>query len=302
MNYLFCLIGLLFYLNIYAEDIPFSSILINESLKEVYILPTDAMLINNLEIDGKDFKKFWREGISYINPNLNIDKINNYKTSDAEKIGFYTNYLSKKLPNFRLDLNWSSHVIKEIKDYYLEDKDITKCPFNINYNSSSLINLSGAIFIFCVSTENSMLKLNKVDLIKFQSNTVYRSYWSRNINDVLSEENAQKILDKALASFQKSFKQKEIEISSDNVIIVLDKKITDKEIIIIENIIKNINSQIFDYLLLPLNVDKNNIKYQTAVNKKQINIFLEKLKIQLSNTKVKNITNNLGMIQLSIGE
>lgn len=245
-----------------AALIPLAMFLVNETTRDIYVLPPEAAA----QIEGaKPCAPFKANITATTFSNANLDQM---CTSLAQS-------LFPKVASV-MKTTWSpehaqsvGHVIRSLQTVPNLRADVQVWPPEIPFSLAGLTSSSGMNLVFGVKTpDKAPAVLERVDVWSSTEDRFVRTYWSRSMNDPTYSSSQARIMARVGSSIQRSWKAKSGPGDKPDVLkILVDKKISEREIAVIENVVKAYSKGAGDGSIAPVEVRKDGIVYQIAVGR-----------------------------------
>lgn len=146
-------------------------------------------------------------------------------------------------------------------------KDAHAWPPEMPYTMTGLSVPSGISAVFGVKvSEKGIAFLERVDLWSQVDNRFLRTYWSRSTQDPTNSWSLARIFQRVGNGFQRSWKSQPVgQLRAEHVRILIDKRMSERELTALEGIVKSMVKGNFDSVLVPVAVRSDGIVYQTPV-------------------------------------
>lgn len=242
-------------------SMPAAAILIDETTEVIYTIPAIPLSSSNAQIQtGKQYKRAPTERV-LLNPEL----------SPSDKLGAYAFALSRHLEGHALEFD--PLLAENTVRFILEAKETrgqagakTQLwpPFG-GISASTLKPHAGIVMVFTTKGADKAAIIEKVDIIRLKGGGQHnRSFWSRNLNDPTRKEQPNKIFEKVSSHFLKQARSTLPATSDNKVRLIVDKKVSDRDLAAIENIFRPVALGA-DIVFVPYEVNKADIRYHTGV-------------------------------------
>jgi hypothetical protein len=142
-------------------------------------------------------------------------------------------------------------------------------PPEIPFTLSGLTAPEGMNLVFGVKISgNQAVVLDRIDVWSNANGAFTRTYWSRSMNDPTYSSSLARVTARVGSQIQRVWKGAKTSIRTDDTLkILVDKKISERELAVIENVLKSQLKGSADLLISPVDVRGDGIIYATAVLK-----------------------------------
>jgi hypothetical protein len=171
-------------------------------------------------------------------------------------------------------------------------------PFALPWSLSTLYDNPGVVSVFVVRSADKAGVLEKME-VSGQSGAVFtRQYWSRSLNDPTYLEAPYKILDKVSMGFLRVAKQKRPSARKGTVDFVIDKAVSERDVIALENLIRPFALG-HEHLLMPVLVDAKGVRYNSPMGLDNVPKMMERLERGLAKSNLAVTWNGTDAVVLS---
>jgi hypothetical protein len=142
-------------------------------------------------------------------------------------------------------------------------------PPEVPFSIVGLNQPQGVSVVFGVKVaEKRPVQLERVDAWSQVEGRFLRSYWSRSIHDPAYYAPISKVLQRIGSSFQRAWRGPTAPAAKQDFLrILVDKRISERELAALESVVKTFNKGAAETQLIPIDVRKDGIVYQTRVPK-----------------------------------
>lgn len=245
--------------------VPIAMFLINETTRDIYVLPAEAAS----RIEGA-------KPCASIKLNVAVPVF--YASSLDQMCASLAQGMLPKISSV-VKTTWSTDhatrvggIIKNLASLRGVRREPQVWPPEVPFTVSGLSQLQGVSVVFGVRvSEKQAALLERVDAWAQVDGRFLRSYWSRSIQDPTNSSTVVKILQRIGSSFQRSWRAPSAPPPNQEALrILVDKKISERELASLETVVKAMSKGVADTHLVPVNVDKNGIRYQTNIPRGKI--------------------------------
>lgn len=263
-----------------GAHIPLSVFMFDESNRDIYVYPAD----NTSNLNSQYFKV---HKIAFKpKQNFSDNEINSMALSLEERTLRYAESLRKKFPNQSLEYNtkWTESMFKAIdiaaRALASDSKLTHQIPLSVTMLNNNLPSYDAVAFLFSARAADKTGVLEKVDILTFGGNRPFRTYWTRNLHDPLYKESPTQIFERAYSMHKKNINTPHIVIEQTSIKLILDRKVTDKDVVAIENLLKEFNHQP-QFFLTPVEVTKDDYRYLTSISPNYMQKIISKINTNL---------------------
>lgn len=276
-----------------AVLVPLAMFLLNESTRELYVLPAEAAA----KFDG-------------AKPCVSIRTSIGQPVFYASTLDQMCAYLAQKtLPklNASIKTTWSSDhgakigmTLRNLIERGTGRENAPVWPPALPFSVAGLSSQHGVVALFGVKAiEQQPAMLERVDIWAQQQAQFNRTYWSRAMHDPTRFLDTGKVMRKVGVQIRRTWSAANGGLgTSAGVRVLVDKKITERELSLLENVVKQYSKSKADVLLKPVAVQKEGIVYQTVTQMEKVQEFQDKLSRELSAFKIESVVG--GSADLSI--
>lgn len=273
--------------------VPIAMFLINETTRDVYVLPAEAASL----IEGA-------KPCASIKLNIVVSE---FSASSLDQM--CASLAQGMLPKISsvVKTTWSTDhatrvggIIKNLGSLSAVRRDPQVWPPEVPFTVSGLSQPQGVSVVFGVKVfEKQPALLERVDAWAKVDGRYLRSYWSRSIQDPTNSSPVVKILQRIGSSFQRSWKAPSAPPSNQEALRVLvDKKISERELASLESVVKAFSKGSADTHLVPIDVSKDGILYQTKIPRGKIQEVVARFSKEIPALKAQ--TTNDGPVDISL--
>lgn len=259
-----------------AVLVPLAMFLVNETTKDVYVLPPEAAASIEgakpcaplkASIAATTFTAAMLDQLCTVTAQGLLPKINSqFKTSwsveHAQSVGQAIRAL-QTLPNLR--------------------PDAPVWPPEIPFSLSGLTSSTGMSVVIGVKTPDKQPAIvERIDAWSSADERLTRAYWSRSMNDPTYSFSHTRVVGRMGLIIQRAWKGQSKPIQRiETLKVLVDKKISEREIALIENVVKAYTKGAGDNPIAPVEVRKDGIVYQTAAGRVRLNDIVTRLQRDL---------------------
>lgn len=264
-----------------VSKVPVATFLFDESTNEVFVYPT-------LEGESYTSKRFKVTSIPFRSEKLYSENdVNSLAVPLLERTIRYTSSLKKSFPKNSLELDgrWAATAFKAV-DIAISAIDgaanstTQRWPIPLSIVNANLPAKTGVVFIFTVRSGDKSGVLEKVDYIKFSEKNPTRTFWTRHLHDPTYKEQPTKIFERVFSFYQKSSSFKSPEPIPTAIKIIIDRRVSDKDVSALESILKSFTKGT-DITLIPFEVTRDDFRYATSVDPSHIERVASKINVDL---------------------
>ncbi|MEN9809326.1 MAG: hypothetical protein RLZZ488_893 [Pseudomonadota bacterium] len=256
--------------------VPLAMFLINETTKDVYVLPPEAAA--NIEgakpcaplkatIAATTFTAAMLDQLCTVTaqgllPKISSQTKTSWSVEHAQTVGQAIRSL-QSLPNLR--------------------SDAPAWPPEIPFSLSGLTSSSGMSVVIGVKTPDKQPAIiERIDAWSNVDDRLTRAYWSRSMNDPTYAFSQPRIIGRMGLFIQRAWKgQSKSNQRIETLKVLVDKKISEREIALIESVVKAYAKGAGDNPIAPVEVRKDGIVYQTAAGRVRLNDIVARLQRDL---------------------
>jgi hypothetical protein len=283
-----------------AQELPMTALLVNELTREIYILPPESVPAEQ-PTDG--LARFLPATPMTNKGAVSVDKLNALDTPLGERLGLLMGYIGKRLGSTKYSSEYALSVMNFINNSGTLEKGLTQgrppWPPVTGFALSPLAKQNGIIAVFSFRNGDKTGILSSIDLTRIDSGSIVRSYWSRNLNDPTASDKTSEAVEKIISHFQKSQAAPKPGRRENRLRIAIDRRVSERDLAQIESTIKTLATSPSEIPLIPIAVDRNDIRYQTPIDVGQSDSFLAKLKTALPALNARKISNEAGLVQIT---
>lgn len=264
--------------------IPLAVFLINETTRDLYVLPPEAAA----QIEG-------------ARPCAPIKASIAATTFTSATLDQMCTALAQGLvPKLSqaVKTNWSvdhakavGTVIRALQSAPVLRADAPVWPPEIPLSLTGLTASSGATMVFGVKLpEKQPAAVERIDVWSSIDDRFTRTYWSRSMNDPMYLSSQARIIARMGSYIQRAWKGAAPVAAKPNMLkILVDKKISEREISIIENVVKAFSKGNADAAISPVDVRKEGIVYETSASRAKQAEVLARLTRELPSFRAQNL-------------
>jgi hypothetical protein len=283
-----------------VQEIPLVALLVNELTREVYVLPPESVPTNQPENGSVRFLPATPLNTKGI---VSVDKLNASDTPLPDRLGMLMQHVGKRIGHTRYSQEYAASVMSFVINSGFLEKNITQgrppWPPVTGFALSPLAKGNGIIAVFSYRSGDKSGILSSIDFTRIDAGSVIRSYWSRNLNDPTAADKTSEAVEKVVAHFQKSQTAPKPGRVENRLRIAIDRRVPERDLAQIESAIKTIAAASVEAPLVPIAVDRNDIRYQTSIEVGQLDTFIAKLKSTLPALNARKISNEAGLVQIT---
>lgn len=252
--------------------VPLAMFLINESTRDVFVMPGEAAS----RIEGA-------KPCASLRTNVAATEFT--AASLDQMCALLAQGMLPKIST-TLKTTWSSEhaakvggVIRGLSGFGYIRNEAQVWPPEIPFSIAGLSQPQGVSVVFGVKVaEKRPVLLERVDTWAQVDGRFVRSYWSRSVHDPAYYAPLTKVLQRAGASFQRSWRAPDVSpAKQESVRILVDKRISERELVLMETVVKAFIKGAAETPLIPVDVRKDGIVYQTQVAKPRITELIARL-------------------------
>ncbi|MBM3382452.1 MAG: hypothetical protein FJY29_08435 [Betaproteobacteria bacterium] len=245
--------------------VPLAMFLINESTRDVFVMPGEAAA----RIEGA-------KPCASIRINVVATEFTP-ATLDQMCVLLAQGMLSRV--NGVVKTTWSSEhaakvggMIQGLSGFGHLRNEAQVWPPEVPFSVVGLNQPTGVSVVFGVKAlEKRPVQLERVDAWAQVDGRFLRSYWSRSIHDPAYYAPISKALQRIGTSFQRAWRAPTSPaLKQDALRILVDKRISERELATLESVVKSLSKGAADTQLIPIDVRKDGILYQTQVPKPKV--------------------------------
>lgn len=276
-----------------AALVPIAMFLINETTRDVYVLPAEAAS----RIEGA-------KPCASIKLNIVVSE---FSASSLDQM--CASLAQGMLPKISsvVKTTWSTDhatrvggIIKNLGSLSGVRRDPQVWPPEVPFTVSGLSQPQGVSVVFGVKVfEKQPVLLERVDAWAQVDGRFLRSYWSRAIQDPTNSSTVLKIMQRIGISFQRSWRAPSAPAPNQEALRVLvDKKISERELASLESVVKAFSKGVAETHLVPVDVSKDGILYQTKIPRGKIQEVVARFSKEIPALKAQ--TMNDGPVDISL--
>ena len=285
--------------------IPYTSFLIDEKNRSIYVTPAKALGRFAVERTGALPNGFQLKPAAARATKPSQDPfVNSTDTPLDERATLFSQRVLVALQNPKLVTrpSWTSDILKfvftstEMDSSDPQENGKRIWPLRLPWTFSTLYNNPGIVSVFVVRSDDRAGVLEKAEIVGFSGAHFTRQYWSRAQNDPTYQDQPSKVLDRISAAFVRAAKQKKPFSRPENLEIFVDKSVSERDIVLIEAQIRPFALG-HEHLLIPKSVDGQGVRYTTPLPRDQsarirerMAKALEKNNVELRQTEDGNIS------------
>jgi hypothetical protein len=242
--------------------VPLAVFLINETTKDIFVLPSDAVSA----VEGaKPCAPIKTNIVANTFTSATLDQMCTSltqtllpKIGSVVKTGFSSEHAQK-----------IGGMIRSLQTAPAIRANAPLWPPEIPFSLSGLTSPEGMTLVFGVKIAgNQAVVLDRIDVWSNINGNFTRTYWSRSLNDPTYSSTMGRITARVGSQIQRVWKGAKVTRQpEENLKIIVDKKISERELAVIENVLKTQLKVAPELLMLPVDVNKDGIVYATAVGK-----------------------------------
>jgi hypothetical protein len=287
--------------------IPTAVLVLNEQTKETFVLPAEGLPSQPVSMSASTERSpefLFYQGV-LPSPNAIMKDVNSLQTTLSERAGLFWHASRKKLSSLNVQL--SAPFAESAMRFLTSSAALAATsseprsvwPPALPMSASTLSGQEGLLLVFTVRGADKTSVLEKVDYLRFQATEgMTRVYWSRSMNDPTLAETPAQAIDKVGASLIRNLKAgKPQEISAAHARIVVDKKVGDRDLLSVESLLKSFSVS-GEFVLVPYEVTKADIRYQTPLKSDQSSRIVERINKTVPGVLARMIPGDGGFIQL----
>lgn len=267
-----------------AALVPLAMFLLNESTRELYVLPAEAAA------------KF--EGVK---PCVSIRNTISQPVFYSNTLDQMCAYLAQQtLPRLSASLKttWSSDhgakvgmTLRNLIERGSARENAPIWPPALPFSVAGLTGQNGVVALFGVKAiEQQPAMLERVDIWAQQQARFNRTYWSRAMHDPTRFLDTGKVMRKVGVQIRRTWSAEGSELGMGaGLRILVDKRISERELTILENVVKQFSKSTSGVLLKPVAVQKEGIVYQSGAQLEKVQEFQDRLSREMSGFKIESV-------------
>ena len=284
--------------NTTALGVPFAAFLVDEKTHDVYVTPSEAVPAQQ---NPDSFYHFKPANILSSKPSES--QLNSVESALADRAAVFALYTSSKLSTLKIrpDTTWAREVVQFLEGagrLQLVRAEMRVWPPPVTFAASTLVGKQGVVAIFTVRNAEKSGVLEKFDVLRFAQGQLVRSYWSRSIQDPAMNDKVPKIFDRMTAHFLKQVRSPKIENSEGVIRLIVDKKLSEKDLTAVETILRTYVVGT-DNILVPYEVTRADVRYFTPVVNTRIDRVLDRIKKDLPSVHARVVPGEGGYLTLA---
>lgn len=265
--------------------LPLTMFLLNEATRELYVLPAEAAT------------KF--EGVK---PCVSIRNTFGNPVFSSQTLDQMCAYLAQQtLPRLTgsIKTKWSSDhgarvgmIIKNLIERGNSRESAPVWPPDIPFSVAGLSSVAGVVVLFGVkAVEQQQATLERVDVWAHHNGQFKRTYWSRSMNDPARFLDSAKAIRRLGSQIRRTWATKsEAPDSANKIRIMVDKKISERELSVLESIVGSFVKVKAESFLSPIGVRKDGIVFQTLVARDKTQDLQGRLSRELSGYSLEQVS------------
>ena len=252
--------------------IPLAMFLLNEATRELYVLPPEAAV----RVEGS-------KPCAPIKANITATE---FSASTLDQMcAFLSQSLLPKISPLTKAF-WSSEHANRIGTMIRQwgvmggvRSEAQVWPPDVPFGILGLNQPRGISVVFGVrAVEKQAALLERVDVWSQVDGRFLRSYWSRSIYDPTNLQPATRAIHRVGTGFQRAWKSPSApEARQELLRLLVDKRISERELASLESVIKGFSKSAPDIQLVPIDVRKDGILYQTQIPRGKVQDVISKL-------------------------
>lgn len=273
--------------------VPLAMFLLNETTRDLYVMPAEAAA----RIDGA-------KPCASIKLNIVVTE---FSASSLDQM--CASLAQGMLPkiNPAVKTTWSSQHASDVGSLIHQwsrmggvRREPSIWPPDAPFSVLGLSRPAGVTVVFGVrTTEKQPTILERVDTWSQVDGRFLRSYWSRAIHDPTNAQPVARILHRAGAGFQRAWRAPSAPAPKQDLVrLLVDKKITERELASMETVIRAYSKGPADIQLVPIDVRKEGILYQTQIPKLKLQEIVARLTKEMPAFRTQSMTE--GPIDISL--
>lgn len=267
--------------------VPLAIFLLNETTKDIYVLPPEAAV----QIEGA-------RPCAPIKTNITAATFFS-STLDQMCTSVAQSLLPRVNSMFKISLS-TDHAtavgaaIRALQTVPGLRNEAPVWPPEIPFTLSGLTSSSGMNILIGVRTADKQAAiLERIDVWSSLNDRLTRTYWSRSLNDPTYSSVPSRILTRVSTSIQRAWKkQSSIAENQEALRIIIDKKVSERELTVIENILKAHGKRSEEIVFFPTEVRPEGIVYQTSVKKSKLFAVVGQLARELPTFRSQSLDKN----------
>lgn len=265
--------------------IPLAVFLINETTKEIFVLPPEAAR----SIEGTKPCAPIKANITATT--FSAATLDQMCTSLAQSLLPRVNGVMKT----SLSSDHAREMAATIRSLQLAPTLRPNAPVwppEIPFTLAGLTEPKGMNMVFGVRMNaNQAVVLERIDLWSSVNKRFTRTYWSRSMNDPTYSSSLARITMRMGAQVSRAWKsQQAIKQNPDTLNLLVDKKISEREMAIIENVLKAQVKGAAESVISPAEVRKDGIIYRTSAAKSKQSEIVARLSRELPALQTRSLT------------
>jgi hypothetical protein len=276
-----------------AVLVPLTMFLLNEATRELYVLPAEAA------------GKF--EGAKPCVSIRNTFGSPNFSSQTLDQMCAYLAQQTLPRLTSSIKTTWSSDhgakvgmTIRNLVERGNSREAAPVWPPDIPFSVAGLSQMAGVVVLFGVkAVEQKQATLERVDVWAQYNGQFKRTYWSRSINDPTRFLDSAKVIQRMGSQIRRTWASTAAPVDTVNKIkILVDKKISERELSMLESIVSSIAQVKSGIFLSPIGVQKDGIVFQTPVELDKAQELQGKLTRDFSGYKLETISD--GSVDFSL--
>lgn len=268
-----------------AALIPLALFLINETTKDIYVLPGEAAA----QIEGARPCAPIKTNIA--STTFSVSTLDQFCTSVAQGLIPRVNSVVKT--------TWSMEhaqsvggVIRSLQFLPNLRADVPIWPPEIPFSLAGLTTAAGMSIVVGVKTPDKQPALiERLDVWSRLDERFTRAYWSRSMNDPTYASTQARIIARMGTYIQRAWKSQPVFKEKPEMMrILVDKKISERELAVIESMIKAYSKGAPESAISPIEVRREGIVYQTFAGKNRQADILNRLSRELPAFRAQALT------------
>lgn len=267
-----------------AVLVPLTMFLLNESTRELYVLPAEAAA------------KF--EGAK---PCVSIRNTFGSPVFSAQTLNQMCAYLAQQtLPRLTSSIKttWSSDhgakvgmTIRNLIERGNLRESAPVWPPELPFSVAGLSQLPGAVVLFGVKAiEQQQAILERVDVWANHDGQFKRTYWSRSIHDPNRFQDSARVIQKVGAQIRRTWAASaSASASADSIQVLVDKRVSERELSLLESVVSSFAQGKEKDTLSPVAVRKDGIVYRAFVGRDKLQELQGKIARDFPGFKVESL-------------
>lgn len=263
--------------------LPYTALLVDEKNRTIYVTPPEALstfAIDNELADASGYRFLPAATLKAVTPT--DTELNAVGAPLATRAAQFSNKILFHLQNRTLVFKpeWTKQILSFIETSARVGKERGETrawPPALPWSLSSLYANPGLLAVFTVRSDDKAGVLERVELVGTQGGKFLRQYWSRPMQDPAYQETPAKALEKTAVSYARLARVKRPEASPGALAFWVDKRVSDKDIVAVENILRSFALG-EDALLVPSEVTREDVRYASPVPASRADKVVERIR------------------------